>query len=194
MATITLTGDADADRLLSENPLALLIGMLLDQQVPMERAFSGPARLAGRLEGPLDPANVVSTDPELLEELFRATPALHRYPGSMAKRTHALCEHLVSEYDGDAAAVWSTAETGRDLFRRLAALPGFGKQKAQIFIALLAKQLGVAPAGWEEQAGPYAEPGFRSVADITDADSLAKVREFKQAAKQARKKQRDNAS
>lgn len=184
---LRLTGDEQADRLLSENPFALLVGMLLDQQIAMEVAFLGPARLAERLEGPLDPAAVAAIDPEDLEALFRAKPAIHRYPGSMAKRVQALATHLVEHHGGDAAEVWQGAVDGRELERRLRALPGYGEQKTRIFIALLGKQRGVRPEGWEEAAGAYAEPGFRSIADVTDDGSLQQVRESKQAAKAAAK-------
>ncbi len=187
MATLNLTGDERADELLSENPFALLIGMLLDQQIAMEVAFLGPARLADRLDAQLHPATVADTDPDTLEELFRTTPAIHRYPGSMAGRVHALASYLVEHHDGSAAAVWEDAEDGRDLTRRLKALPGFGDQKARIFIALLAKQCDVRPEGWEQAAGEYAEPGYRSIADVVDADSLQQVRASKQAAKAAAK-------
>lgn len=183
MPTLRFTGDEDADRLLSENPFALLTGMLLDQQIAMEVAFLGPWRLQERLGEPLTPAAVAARDPEELEELFRTKPAIHRYPGSMATRTHALASHLVEHHGGDAAEVWEAAEEGRALRRRLTALPGYGDQKARIFIALLGKRYGVTPEGWEEAAGAYAEPGFRSIADVVDADSLQQVRESKQAAK-----------
>lgn len=186
-AGLRLTGDDEADRLLSDNPFALLVGMLLDQQIAMEVAFLGPARLAERLDGPLDPATVAATDPEELEGLFRVKPAIHRYPGSMAKRVQALAEHLVAHHGGDAADVWEGAEDGRALEQRLRALPGYGEQKARIFIALLGKQCGVRPDGWEAAAGAYAEPGYRSIADVTDPDSLQRVRESKQAAKAAAK-------
>ncbi len=184
MPELNLTDDARADRLLSENPLALLIGMLLDQQVPMEWAFSSPARLDERLDGPLDATTIAATDPDQLEELFRDKPALHRYPGSMAKRVHALCQHVVDEYDGDPAAIWDGVDDGRDLLKRLKALPGFGDQKARIFLALLGKQCGVTPDGWREAAGDYGTDGHRSIADVTSPETLMKVREFKQAQKQ----------
>jgi uncharacterized HhH-GPD family protein len=183
MPSLHFTGDADADRLLSDNPFALLTGMLLDQQIAMEVAFLGPWRLQERLGEALTPAGVADREPEELEELFRTPPAIHRYPGSMATRTHALATHLVEHHGGDAAAVWEGAADGRDLKRRLLALPGYGDQKARIFIALLAKRCDVAPDGWEEAAGAYAEPGYRSIADVIDADSLQQVRESKQAAK-----------
>jgi uncharacterized HhH-GPD family protein len=185
MPTLTLTGDGAADALLSDNPFALVVGMLLDQQIAMELAFAGPARLAERLDGPLGPATIAAMDPDELEERFRAKPALHRYPGAMAARVHALAVHLVEEHDGDAAAVWEEASTGAELKRRVAALPGFGDQKARIFVALLGKQCGVTPDGWREAAGAYGEDGFRSIADVTDEASLAKVRAWKQEQKAA---------
>jgi uncharacterized HhH-GPD family protein len=181
MPTLTLTNEPEADRLLSENAFALLVGMLLDQQIAMEQAFVGPHRLAERLGGTLDPASVAATGPDELEERFREKPALHRYPGSMAKRVHALATYLVEEYDGDAAAVWRDVADGRELKRRLTALPGYGDQKARIFLALLGKQCGVTPQGWQEAAGEYGEEGYRSIADVTSPETLAKVREWKQA-------------
>jgi uncharacterized HhH-GPD family protein len=187
VTTLTFTGDAPADRLLSENDFALLVGMLLDQQIAMEVAFVGPQRLADRLGGELTPAAVASTDPDHLETLFREKPAIHRYPGSMAKRVHALATHLVEEHDGDAGAVWREAATGEELYRRLAALPGYGEQKARIFVAILGKRCDVTPPGWREAAGEYGEEGYRSIADVTDPETLAKVREFKQARKAAAK-------
>lgn len=182
-----LTGNDKADRLLSDNPLALVIGMLLDQQVPMEWAFASPATLADRLGAPLDAAAIAATDPERLETLFRQKPALHRYPGSMAKRVHALCQHVVDEYDGDPTAIWQDAADGPTLLRRLKALPGYGDQKARVFLALLGKQLGVTPAGWREAAGDYGKDGHRSIADVTSPEALLKVREHKQAMKQKAK-------
>jgi uncharacterized HhH-GPD family protein len=187
MTTLTLTGDATADGLLSENGFALLMGMLLDQQIAMELAFLGPARLAERLEGPLAATTVADTDPEVLEELFREKPALHRYPGAMATRVHALATHIVQEHAGDASAVWREAPTGAELKRRIAALPGFGDQKARIFVALLGKQCGVTPDGWREAAGEYGDEGYRSIADVTDAETLDRVREAKRARKAAAK-------
>jgi uncharacterized HhH-GPD family protein len=185
MPTLNLTGDPDADELLSHNGFALLVGMLLDQQIAMELAFVGPARLAERLGGTLDPATIVALEPDELEELFRRKPALHRYPGSMAKRVHALASHLLAEYDGDASRVWAEAASGGELKRRIAELPGFGDQKARIFVALLGKQCGVTPDGWRDAAGEYGQDGYRSVADVTDAHTLAEVRAFKQARKSA---------
>ncbi|MEX0869613.1 MAG: HhH-GPD-type base excision DNA repair protein [Nitriliruptoraceae bacterium] len=186
MTTLRLTNDTDADRLLSENGFALLMGMLLDQQVAMEVAFLGPWRLSQRLDGPLDAPTVAAADPGGLEALFREKPALHRYPGSMARRVQALAQHLVDEYDGRAEAVWESASTGADLRRRLQALPGFGEQKAKIFVALLGKQCGVQPDGWRDAAGDYGRNGFRSIADVTDPEALEQVRAAKQAAKAAR--------
>lgn len=190
MTDLHLALDADADALLSRDPLALLIGMLLDQQVPMERAFAGPARLADRLGTPdhLDARAIAAADPEAFAALFAQPPAVHRFPGSMAARVQALCAHLVEVYEGDAAALWITAGSGAELVRRLEALPGFGPQKAQIFTALLGKQLGVRPRGWRSAAGDYGKAGSRrSVADVTDAGTLAAVRAFKQQSKAARK-------
>jgi uncharacterized HhH-GPD family protein len=178
-----LTDDDAADQLLSANPLALLIGMLLDQQVPMEWAFSSPARLADRMDAPLDAASIASLDPDRLEELFRQKPALHRYPGSMAKRTHALAQHILDEYGGDPSAIWQDASDGRTLLKRLKSLPGFGDQKARIFLALLGKQCGVRPTGWREAAGEYGDKGYRSVADVTSPETLTRVREYKAAIK-----------
>lgn len=189
MAKLYLATEEPADALLSTDPLALLIGMLLDQQVPMERAFVAPYRLAERLGAVrLDAATLAEYDPDALSEIFATPPALHRFPGAMAARTQKLCRQILDDYNGDAAAVWTGAEDGSDLVKRIGKLPGFGKQKAQIFAALLGKQLGVRPAGWRAAAGSYAEGGvFRSVADITDDDSLAKVREHKKQAKAAAK-------
>ncbi|MDO9398754.1 MAG: HhH-GPD-type base excision DNA repair protein [Herbiconiux sp.] len=189
-AHLHITGDAAADELLSTDSLALLIGMLLDQQVAMETAFEGPKKIADRLEGPFDAATLAAYDPEALEAVFRQTPAVHRYPGSMAGRVQALCADLVENWGGDAAALWQRdAPDAATLRRRLEALPGFGKQKAAIFLALLGKQYGVTPEGWRAAAGAYGEEGsYRSVADIVDPESLTRVRETKRAAKAAAKK------
>ncbi|WP_210505435.1 HhH-GPD-type base excision DNA repair protein [Naasia sp. SYSU D00057] len=188
-ATLHITGDDDADRLLSTDPLALLIGMLLDQQVAMETAFAGPLKIRERL-GRLDAAGIAEESVERLTEVFRTPPAVHRYPGSMAGRTRELCAAIAEQWDGDAAAIWTRGEPdGGEILRRLKALPGFGDQKARIFVALLGKQYGVQAAGWREAAGAYGEEGgYRSVADIVDADSLTRVRETKRAAKAAAKK------
>jgi uncharacterized HhH-GPD family protein len=184
------TGDEAADDLLSRDPFALLAGMLLDQQFPMERAFSGPWRLAQRLDvTSLDPRQVADIDPDQFAALMATPPVVHRYPRSMAGRLQALARHVNDTFDGDAAALWSTAGSGQELLARLKALPGFGEQKARIFVAVLGKRLGVQPDGWREAAGPYGEEGsHRSVADVQDADSLAQVRAFKQAEKETSKK------
>lgn len=183
-----ITGDDAADALLSTDPLALLLGMLLDQQVAMETAFAGPAKLRERL-GHLDAARIADHDPDDLAALSARPPAVHRFPGSMAARIRTLCGVVATEWDGDAAAIWTRdAPDGATVLRRLRALPGFGEQKARIFLALLGKQYGLEAAGWREAAGPYGEAGsFRSVADIVDADSLARVRAAKKAAKAAAK-------
>jgi uncharacterized HhH-GPD family protein len=184
-----LAQDPAADALLSRSAFALLIGMLLDQQVPMEWAFSAPGRLAERLGHDPDPVELAGYDPTKLVEIFTGPPALHRFPGAMAGRVQALAAHLVEKYDGDATAVWADARSGEELRRRLEALPGFGRQKAQIFLALLGKQLKVRPAGWRQAAGGYGEAGvFRSVADVTSADTLAKVRSYKKQLKAAAKR------
>ncbi|MEU0990704.1 HhH-GPD-type base excision DNA repair protein [Streptomyces sp. NPDC005953] len=187
--TIHLAQQPEADELLARSPLAALVGMLLDQQVPMEWAFSGPYTIAGRLGGDdLDAAEIAAYDPDAFAELLKQKPAVHRYPGSMAKRVQVLCQHLVDEYDGEASAVWQGVDSGAELLARLKALPGFGEQKAKIFLALLGKQYGVQPKGWREAAGAYGEKNsFRSAADITGPESLAKVRAHKQEMKQAAK-------
>lgn len=188
MLDIHITDDTEADQLLSESSLALLVGMLLDQQVPMEWAFTGPKTIRDRMDGRFDAETICATDPDELEAIFKGPPAVHRYPGSMAKRVQALCQALVDEYDGRAEAVWEDVETGKELKKRLKALPGYGDQKAKIFIALLGKQCGVQPEGWREAAGDYGLEGYRSVADITSPESLTKVREFKRAKKAEAKK------
>jgi uncharacterized HhH-GPD family protein len=183
-----ITGDPDADALLSSDPLALLIGMLLDQQVPMETAFAGPAKLRDRL-GSFDAATIAGTDPDELAAVMKQTPAVHRFPGSMAGRVQALSAAIVSDWGGDAAAIWTRGDPdGAEVLARLKALPGFGEQKAKIFLALLGKQRGLAAAGWQDAAGAYGEADcFRSVADIVDPESLTKVRETKRAIKAAAK-------
>ncbi|WP_018348563.1 HhH-GPD-type base excision DNA repair protein [Longispora albida] len=190
MARLWLAQDEAADELLDRDALALLTGMLLDQQIPLEKAFKGPHVLAERLGVErLDAAAVAEHDPEAFAALFSAVPAIHRFPGSMAERTQKLARAIVDDYDGDAARVWTEAADAKDLLKRVEALPGFGKQKAQIFVALLGKQFSVRPRGWREAAGAYGEDGSsRSVADIVDAASLAKVRAFKKEMKAAAKK------
>lgn len=187
--TLHLAQDPEADALLGRSPLAALTGMLLDQQIPMEWAFKGPATIARRMGADdLDAGRIAAMDPEAFAALLSEKPAVHRYPGSMARRIQQLCQYLAEHYDGDAERVWRDAGDGRELLRRLQDLPGFGKQKAQIFLALLGKQLGVRPEGWREAAGAYGEEkSFRSVADITGPESLARVRAYKQEAKAAAK-------
>lgn len=189
MPTIRIAQDPAADELLSRDPLALVLGMLLDQQFPMERAFGGPRLLADRLGvDTLDAAALATADPEQLTKVFRGPPALHRYPGSMAGRAQELARFLVDHYGGRADALWTDAPDGATLLKRLNELPGFGAQKSKIFLALLGKQLGVTPPGWREAAGAYGEEGsHRSVADITGPESLAEVRRFKQEQKAAGK-------
>lgn len=186
--TLHITGDPQADALLTENPFALLTGMLLDQQVTMETAFAGPAKIDERL-GELTPAGIAGTEPEKLVAAFKESPAVHRFPGSMAERLQALAQQLVESWDGDAAAVWTKdAPDGAEVYKRLRTLPGFGEQKAKIFLALLGKQYGFDGAGWREASAPYGAEGTEmSVADIVDAESLARVREAKKAAKAAAK-------
>ena len=182
---LQIAQDAHADQVLQDSPFALLCGMLLDQQFPMERAFAGPAKVLDRF-GSLEPADVAAADPDEFAALCATPPAVHRYPGSMASRIQALAAHVATEYDGDASRLWLEAADGPDLLRRLQSLPGFGRQKSQIFVALLGKQLGIRPDGWEQAAGSYSEPGsFRSVADVVDATSLEKVRAFKKEKKAA---------
>ena len=187
--TIRLAQQPEADALLGRSPLAALTGMLLDQQVPMEWAFSGPWTIAQRLGADdLDAHAIAAHDPDAFAALLSQKPAVHRYPGSMAKRIQQLCAYLVEHYDGDAAAVWADAATGQELLERLKALPGFGEQKAQIFLALLGKRYGVRPKGWREAAGGYGSANIhRSAADITGPESLAKVRAYKQEMKAAAK-------
>ena len=183
-----ITGDDTADTLLSTEPLALLVGMLLDQQVAMEVAFAGPAKIRERL-GAFDARTIAEHDPEQFAALCAQSPAVHRYPGSMATRIQTLCATLVSDWGGDASALWMRDDPdGAAILKRLKALPGFGEQKARIFLALLGKQYGLAAPGWREAAGDYGTAETRrSVADITSPETLAEVREFKRAAKAAKK-------
>jgi uncharacterized HhH-GPD family protein len=175
-----------ANELLAQDPLALLIGMLLDQQIPMEKAFTSPAVLQERMGGVLDARAIADYDPAAFEELFRTPPALHRFPAAMAKRVQELARIVLERYDGTAGDIWVTAGSGPELVQRLGGLPGFGPQKAKIFTALLGKQLGVQPDGWREAAGEYGPDGvFRSVADVVDDASLTRVRAYKQQAKAA---------
>jgi uncharacterized HhH-GPD family protein len=186
---LNITGDSEADGLLTRDPFALLTAMLLDQQIPMEKAFTGPWVIAQRMgRAALDPLEVADADPDEFAALMARPPAVHRYHHAMAGRTQSLARAIAECYEGDAAAVWAGAATGKELLRRVQALPGFGPQKAKVFVALLGKQLGVRPVGWAEAAGDYGLAGYRSVADVVDADSLLKVREAKRAAKAAAKR------
>lgn len=185
---LSLPVDTEANELLTRSPLALLIAMLLDQQIPLERAFSAPADLARRLGHEPTATELADFDPGRLVAVFSERPALHRFPKAMAARVQSLARIIVDEYDGDAGALWSTATSGAELLKRVCALPGFGEQKAKIFVALLGKQLGVQPPGWREAAGSFGASGsYVSVADIHDDDSLAQVRAYKQTLKAAAK-------
>jgi uncharacterized HhH-GPD family protein len=179
---IHITGDDAADQVLTDSPFALLVGMMLDQQYPMEHAFRGPHKVLTRF-GTIEPKAIAEADPEAFAAMATTPPAIHRYGRSMAARLQELARVVEEQYDGHAERLWTEAETGQELLRRVQALPGFGAQKAKIFVALLAKQLGVRPEGWERAAGAYAEDGFRSVADVTDPSSLQKVRDHKKAVK-----------
>ncbi len=197
--SLPFTGDPQADKYLVDDPLALLIGMVLDQQVPLEKAFAGPWVLRQRLGRELDAAEIAAMDPDKLTALFVERPALHRFPAAMAARVQELCRLIVHEYGGDAASLWTTARTGDELLKRVKALPGFGEHKARIFVALLGKQLGIRPKGWEAAAGRFGEPGsLASVADIDSPAALQAVREHKRALKAAntaaQAKARSNAS
>jgi uncharacterized HhH-GPD family protein len=183
-----LAQDPEADKLLAENPLALLVGMVLDQQIPLELAFRGPKKIVERVGG-LDPAEIADYDPDKFAALCSEKPAIHRFPGSMAKRIQTLARIVVDDYDGDAAALWTAGDPdGPELLRRLKGLPGFGEQKARIFLALLGKQYAVTPKGWRAAAGDFGKAGTHiSVADIADARSLDKVRSYKKEMKAAKK-------
>jgi uncharacterized HhH-GPD family protein len=181
---IHITGDDKADEVLEGSSFALLLGMLLDQQYPMEHAFRGPAKILDRF-GSLEPAEIAAAEPESFASLCSEPPAVHRFPGSMAQKVQAVAAIVVEEYDGQADRIWSGAENAQDLLKRMTALPGFGKQKAQIFIALLAKQRDVRPEGWEAVVGDYSQEGYRSVADVVDPASLEKVRAYKKEKKAA---------
>lgn len=188
---LAVTGDPEADRLLDTDALALVLGMLLDQQISMEKAFTSPFVLRQRLGGRLDAAAIVAAGPDALTAAFAAKPALHRFPASMGARAFALCEHLVEHYGGDASAVWSDVDDARELYRRLREMPGFGDEKTKIFIALLAKRKGIIPTGWETVALPFSDATPRSVADIDGPESLLKVREWKKAQKAKGKGKQD---
>jgi uncharacterized HhH-GPD family protein len=193
--SLYITGREDSDALLNRDGTALLVGMLLDQQVPMEWAFAGPMTLLDRLDGPergrLDAALIAAMDPEEFVAICCTKPAIHRFPASLGRRVHELCTHLVDRFDGRGEQVWSDVADGNELYRRLRSLPGYGEEKAQIFIAILGKRMGVQPAGWREAAGTFGDDVPRSVADISDAASLAVVREWKKAAKAARRDKQD---
>ncbi|MDT5139906.1 MAG: hypothetical protein QOD58_4168 [Mycobacterium sp.] len=180
MPKLQLVQEPAADALLESNPFALVVGMLLDQQVPMETAFAGPKKIADRMGG-IDAADIAEYDPDKFAALCSEKPAIHRFPGSMAKRIQALAQIIVDRFDGDAAALWTAGDPdGKELLRRLKGLPGFGEQKAQIFLALLGKQYGVTATGWQAAAGEFGKPGTHiSVADIVDAESLGRVRSYK---------------
>jgi uncharacterized HhH-GPD family protein len=188
--TLYITGDDAADTLLNTDGNALLIGMLLDQQVPMEWAFAGPSTLTRRL-GHLDPAKIAAMDVDEFVAVCSEKPAIHRFPGSMGKRIHAVCEALVADYDGDASNIWTGVDDAGEIYRRLRALPGYGDEKSKIFIAILAKTQGVAPHGWRDAAGKFGDDSPRSVADVHDEVSLGKVREWKKAQKAAKKDKQD---
>jgi len=182
-----LTGRSDADALLARDPNALLLGMVLDQQIPMQKAFTGPAVLVERM-GALDVRAIAGANPDSFKEMFARPPAIHRFPGSMAARVQGVCQLLVDRYDANAGNIWADVGTGAELLRRISDLPGFGAQKAAIFLALLGKQYGVTPRGWREAAGIYGEKDSRrSVADVVDDESLEAVRASKKAAKAAAK-------
>ena len=186
--TLCLAQNPDADRLLTDSPLALLIGMVLDQQIPLEWAFTGPLTLKQRLGRDLDAADLAGRDPDALAKVFATPPALHRFPGSMAGRVQEMCRVVAEDYDNDAANVWAGVKDANELLKRIEALPGFGKMKAKIFLALLGKQLGVRPKGWREASGDFgADRSYKSVADITDGKSLEKVRAYKKEMKAAAK-------
>ena len=187
-APIWLTGDPAADQLLTEDDNALLIGMVLDQQVPMEKAFSGPLVIAQRTGGKLDVAAIAAMPEEEFVALCSRPPAIHRFPAAMAKRVRQLCQVLTEEYDGEAGNIWRDAKSGDEVNKALRSLPGFGEDKAAIFTAVLGKRRGITPPGWREAAGGYGEEGsYSSVGDIVDGESLARVRETKRAVKAAKK-------
>ena len=189
--TLAVTGDDAADALVNNEPLALLLAMLLDQQIPMEWAFKSPYRLAERLGGELDVSAIAAMDPADLEAVFGTKPALHRFPAAMARRAHDLCCHVAEQYDGDAEALWATAASGGELYDRLRALPGYGDEKSMIFVAILAKRFAVRPDGWDGHAGPFADATPRSVADIDGPEALARVRAWKKEQKAAGRSKQD---
>ena len=185
-SSLRFTGDREADELLNNNFVALLIGMLLDQQFPIERAFVAPYRLQQRLGFDLEAAGLAEFPVEALIQSFSEKPALHRFPKSMAERTHALCNYLVEHYDGNPGELWADISEASELRQRLLALPGFGEKKVQIFVALLAKRFGVTPQGWKDVAGHYADAGFHSVADLDSPEALSKLRRQRAQARKAK--------
>ena len=191
MGTLAVTGDHDADQLLIDDPFALLLAMMLDQQIPMEWAFKSPHRLKERIPDDFSAAGLAEMDPDKAEAAFKEKPALHRFPGSMARRAQELARHIVVHHNGDAAQVWTEATTGRDLLNRLKALPGYGDEKAKIFLAVLAKRFGVTPEGWQAASSPFSDPTPRSVADIDSPEALAEVRAWKKAQKAKGKGKQD---
>lgn len=190
---IPITGDEPTDRLLSDDPLALLLGMLLDQQVPMEWAFKGPAAISERMGG-LDAAAIAAMDGEDFVAVCSAKPAIHRFPASMGRRIHQVCAVVVDEYDGDASRIWSGVESANELRSRLRALPGYGEEKTRIFIAILGKRFGIQPSGWEGVAAPFSDDEPRSVADVDSPESLERVREWKKMMKAAKRSKADKVS
>jgi uncharacterized HhH-GPD family protein len=189
-ATFFITGDPDADKLLHDDPLALLLGMLFDQQVPMEWAFASPAKLKERL-GHLDAEKVAAMDPDAFVSVCCEKPAIHRFPGSMGKRAYEVCQVVAEEYGGDASRIWADVADGKDLYQRLRALPGYGEEKAKIFVAILGKRLGIAPAGWEQVAAPFSDQERRSVADADTPEHLQEVRAWKKMMKAQKKSKTD---
>jgi len=190
---IPITGDDASDRLLQDEPLALVIGMLLDQQVPMEWAFKGPATLRERLGGQLDAASIAAMDVEEFVAICSEKPAVHRFPSSMGSRVHDLCAFILDRYDGDAGRIWKGVRSAPVLLERIRELPGFGEEKSKILLAILAKRLGKRPNGWEEAAAPFSDDEPRSVADVGSREQLLEVREWKQMMKSARKSKADQA-
>jgi uncharacterized HhH-GPD family protein len=186
-----ITSNAEDDQVLIESPLALMIGMLLDQQVPMSWAFRGPARLKERLDGRLDAGEIAAMGPDAVAALFSEKPALHRFPGSMGKRAYEVCRVVADEYDGDASRIWAGVDDGKEVLDRLLALPGFGGEKAKIFLAILGKRLGVQPKGWERAAAPFSDDVRRTVADADTPEHLVEVRAFKKLQKAAKKSKAD---
>ena len=182
-----ITNDDDANAFLVADPLALVLGMLLDQQVPMEWAFRAPFTLSQRLGERFNPTDIAAMDPEDLVAVFCEKPALHRYPAAMGRRAHAVCAHIVNHHNGDAAKIWKGVRSGEQLYGRVLALPGFGEEKAKIFVALLAKRFHKAPPGWEQAAGAFSDSQLRSVADVSSKERFNEVRAWKKAQKAAKK-------